>query len=276
MLTQDRALTGRTIALPESRQLDILVAMLEKRGAKVHRCPLVAILDAPDPTPVVAWIQRFIEDPFDYLIILTGEGLRRLVPLAKKNQLDKGFLRALSQTHKLTRGPKPGQALRELGLKADSLADQPTTDGVIKTLDRIDIANRRIGVQLYGDNPNTKLIDYLQTRRATIDTVAPYIYAPDSDEQKILLLIDDLAAGEIDAIAFTSQPQLQRLLKIARKHDSETRLRNGLKQTTVAAVGPLVAQALQDAGIRLDLMPETSFFMKPMVTLLAERFESKQ
>ena len=249
--------------------------MLEKRGATIHRCPLVSILDAPDPTPVLAWIQRFIEGPFDHLIILTGEGLRRLVSLAKKNRLDKDFIRALSQTHKLARGPKPGQALKELGLKAELLADQPTTDGVIQSLNRIDIANRRIGVQLYGDNPNTKLIDYIQTRGASADTVAPYIYAPDSDEQEVLQLIEDLAASKIDAIAFTSQPQLQRLLKIAGKHDREPLLRQGLAQTTVAAVGPLVAQALQDAGIRLDLMPETSYFMKPMVTLLAEQFTSK-
>lgn len=46
-------LAGRTIAVPETRELDIFSSMLERRGATVIRCPLVTILDAPDPQPVL-------------------------------------------------------------------------------------------------------------------------------------------------------------------------------------------------------------------------------
>ena len=51
-----RPLEGKKVALAEGRQLEELAQMLEKEGAKPLRCPLVSILDAPDPVPVLAWL----------------------------------------------------------------------------------------------------------------------------------------------------------------------------------------------------------------------------
>src|SRR5690606_35848097 len=45
-----------------------------------------------------------------------------------------------------------------------------------------------------------------------------------------------------------------------------------LKEVTVAAVGPVVAEELRDRGVGVDLMPEQSFFMKPLVRELVRRF----
>jgi uroporphyrinogen-III synthase len=125
------ALSGRRIALPETRELDRLARMLEAEGAETLRCPLVAILDAPDPAPIGEWLQRL---PFDDLILFTGEGLRRLHGVARRLDLEAGFLEGLRRSRKITRGPKPERALRELGLKSDLRAEEPTTDGLIATL----------------------------------------------------------------------------------------------------------------------------------------------
>ena len=70
------ALAGRTIAVPETRQLDVLASLLERRGAAVLRCPLVGIRDAPDQQPVIAWVKRRLATPSDDLIVFyTGEGV---------------------------------------------------------------------------------------------------------------------------------------------------------------------------------------------------------
>ena len=58
MIAAPPPLAGRTVALPESRELDQLSRLLEEQGATALRCPLVSILDAPDPAPVDAWLQR--------------------------------------------------------------------------------------------------------------------------------------------------------------------------------------------------------------------------
>ena len=41
------------------------------------RCPLVGLLDAPDPAPVMEWLRELIAGRFDYVVLMTGEALRR-------------------------------------------------------------------------------------------------------------------------------------------------------------------------------------------------------
>ena len=206
-------LQGRRVAVPETRELDVFASMLEKRGADVLRCPLVAILDAPDPAPVLEWIRAFNAGACDDLILLTGEGLRRLVACIERHapELRAPFVARLGQVRILTRGPKPGRALRELGLKPTLTAVEPTTRGVIETLLDLDLKGHRVGVQLYGTEPNAPLQHALQAAGATVLTVAPYVYADAADTQRVLELIERLAAGSLDAIAFTSKLQIERL-----------------------------------------------------------------
>ena len=75
-------LAGRRVVVPETRELETMARMLERQGATVLRCPLVAILDLEDPAPAEAWLRRFIDTPPDDLILLTGEGLSRLMGVA--------------------------------------------------------------------------------------------------------------------------------------------------------------------------------------------------
>jgi uroporphyrinogen-III synthase len=44
-----------------------------------------------------------------------------------------------------------------------------------------------------------------------------------------------------------------------------------LARTLVAAVGPIVAEALARHGIRAQVMPQEAFFMKPLTTALEEQ-----
>jgi len=264
------ALSGQIVAVPESRQLDILEDLLVRRGASVVRVPLVAILDAPEPEPVLRWIDTFIGDPADYLIILTGEGLRRLCSLARRHGREAAFIAALQRTCTVCRGPKPGRALKEIDLKPDLLGKAPTTPGVIATLHELDLAGKRVAVQLYGEEPNLLLIDYLGDRGAVVSAVAPYVYAPHTHEEKVVELIHALARGDITMMTFTSQPQFTRLQEVASRNGIEEALRIGLARIVVAAVGPVVGEQLQAAGVRVSVMPESQFFMKPMVTELVK------
>lgn len=271
MTELDKKLTGRIIALPETRELDLFADMLERRGAQTRRCPLVSIHDVVDAAPVEAWIRQCIAGDFEDIILLTGEGLRRLRGFAERAGLHDDFVAALATLRKITRGPKPARELRKLGMKTDMAASAPTTEGIIETLSAADLQGRQVAVQLYGDNPNQVLMDFLQSAGADAFPVAPYRYADAAEVEAVTTLIRSLEAGEIDAVGFTSSPQVERLLKVARQHDLSDALQLGMQKTTIAAVGPLVADALRTAGFKVDLMPSDSFFLKPMVNALAER-----
>ena len=269
------SLAGRTVALPETRQLDVLAAMFERRGATVVRMPLVTILDSPDRQAVESWLTAFIATTPDYLIILTGEGIRRLAGFSLRAGCRDAFVAALARTGKVCRGPKPGRALKELGLKPDLQARWPTTTGVIATLDDIELAGRRVGVQLYGEDPNRQLMDYLAGRGADAIPVAPYVYSEETDARRVEHLIERLCSGEIEVIAFTSKPQVTRLLQVAGNAGQDARLLEGLQRTLVAAVGPVVAGQLEMAGVQVDISPTDSYFMKPMVRAI-ERYLTRQ
>jgi uroporphyrinogen-III synthase len=266
-------LSGRTIAVPETRELDVFAGLLERRGASVLRCPLVAIRDAPDPAPVLAWIREFAHGDCDDLILLTGEGLRRLMGCIEQHApaLKEPFLRELGRVRKITRGPKPARALKELGLAADLPASAPTTQGVIHTLRQVTIAGHRVGLQLYGTEPNFPLVEFLQGAGARVLTVAPYEYADAVDDQTVRSLLGRMASGTVDAIAFTSASQVERLFNV----ESEAVVRQALGRTLVAAIGPVVAAALEARGVQPRVMPADSFFLKPLTAALEEALGSK-
>ncbi len=261
------------IAVPESRQLDTMAQLLEKRGAQVLRIPLIAIHDAPDEGPVLSWIEQFIDSPPDLFIILTGEGVRRLLALAERHALKAALVDALSQTSLLSRGPKPARALREIGIKNAVQANSPTTDGVIDSLTTMDLKGRRVAVQLYGEDPNVKLVNYLASRQGRAETVSPYVYADESDEKRVLALIRALIENAVDVIAFTSQPQFRRLQSVAKRHGLLDEMIKSLNQCCVAAIGPVVKGQLEESGIKVDIMPEQAFFMKPLVTEIMRYFQ---
>jgi Uroporphyrinogen-III synthase HemD len=87
-------LSGRRIVVPETRELGQLVRMLQERGADTVLCPMIAIRDAPDPAPVEAWLRRFAKGTCDDLVLMTGEGLRRLLGFARRFDLEPAFLSA--------------------------------------------------------------------------------------------------------------------------------------------------------------------------------------
>jgi uroporphyrinogen-III synthase len=266
-------LAGRTVAVPETRELEVFAAMLERRGAQVLRCPLVAIRDAPDPAPVLDFSARLARGEFDDLVLTTGEGLRRILECIERHesQSKDAFLAALARVRRITRGPKPARALRELGLKPDIAVSPPTTAGIIASLAGERLAGRRVAVQLYGTEPNRPLMEFLERAGASVHTVAPYVYADGADDAAVQRLLARLGAGEVDAIAFTSTPQVERLFAAA----APAVVAAALARTLVAAVGPVVAAALARHGIEACRVPQQAFFLKPLTTLLEEALRAR-
>jgi uroporphyrinogen-III synthase len=265
-----RPLDGRTVALAEGRQLEELADLLAREGATPLRCPMVSILDAPDPAPVSAWLHELVADRFHYLVLMTGEGLRRLLGFAEREGLRDKVIAAVARTRTVTRGPKPVRALKEIGLSPTQVAEAPTTEGVIATLRHEPLQGKTVGVQFYAES-NPPLMQFLQEAGAAVRTVLPYVYAPAADSDRVADLIDRMAQGRVDAIVFTSSPQVDRLYEVAAERGLETPLRDGLGKTRVAAVGPVVADNLRQRCVRVDICPEQGFVMKNLVLQMTRK-----
>lgn len=270
------ALDGLRILVPESRELDLFATMLETEGAVALRCPLVRILDLDDTREAEAWIAQLIRGEFQDVIWLTGEGLRRLLAIAEREGSRTALVDGLAHVRSITRGPKPARALRELGLAPGLAAATPTSQGVLDSLANEDIVNRRIGVQIYpGDGANV-LLQALRDRSAVVFPITPYRYASQTDTEQVAGVIRKLAAGEIDMIAFTSSPQIDRLVEVARAASLAQELDDAFAKVTVAAIGPVVEETLHRYGVARIVRPETSFHLKPLVRTIAAAWKDAQ
>jgi uroporphyrinogen-III synthase len=263
-------LNGYRILILETREEAQFSRLLTEQGADVLQCPMFAIHDAPDPAPVEAWIRRFIAKPFDDLVLMTGEGLRRLMKVARQANCDADFIAALGKARKFARGPKPGRALREIGLEPQVTTEKPTSEGIVEMLSQIDLKGHRLGLQLYPDKDHSALIGAISAQGADVDTVLPYVYDAKAADTNIVTAIEEMAAGKVDAIALTSSGQPRRLFEVAKAHGCEARLREGLKRTPIASVGPVVSDELSAHGLKPDITPAgEAYFMKPLISAMA-------
>jgi uroporphyrinogen-III synthase len=263
-------LNGYRILILETREEAQFSRLLTEQGADVLQCPMFTIHDAPDPAPIEAWIRRFIEEPFDDLVLMTGEGLRRLMKVVRRIGVEPEFVASLTKARKFARGPKPGRALREIGLEPQMTTEKPTSEGVAEMLVRLDLRGHRLGLQLYPDKDHSRLVGAITAQGAEVDTVLPYAYDARAADANIVTAIDEMAKGRIDAIALTNLGQVRRLIEVARAHGFEDRLREGLERTAIASVGPVVSDELRSHGLRTDISPANdAYFMKPLISAMA-------
>src|SRR6202158_2078582 len=264
-------LNGYRILILETREEAQFSRLLTEQGADVLQCPMFTIHDAPDSNPIEAWIRRFVEKPCNDLVLMTGEGLRRLMKGARRIDLEQDFIAAVGRARKFARGPKPGRALREIGLEPQVTTEKPTSEGIAEMLARVDLRGHRVGLQLYPDKDHSVLIGAVTAQGAEVDPVAPYVYDAQAADANIVTAIDEMAQGRIDAIALTSSGQVRRLIEVAQAHHCEKRLRDGLAHIPIASVGLVVSDELKSHALRTDIAPANgAYFMKPLISAMAE------
>jgi uroporphyrinogen-III synthase len=102
---------------------------------------------------------------------------------------------------------------------------------------------------------------YFLAKGTPVNVVAPYVYVAAADDAEVIALIEKIADGVIDAIAFTGAAQVRRLHDAAAESGRGTELATRLKRALVAAVGPVVAKEPAGFGILNPLVPARAFAM---------------
>ncbi len=260
-----------------------MAGLIERHGGVPYPAPVLQEVYLKDSPEVQQLVLDVCAGRIDAVTLLTGVGTQALVSTAAAMGREAEFIQALDQLTIIARSPKPARVLRQHKIHIDVMPPEPyTTADLVNSLQEWDLSGKVVALQHYG-GPNRPLVQHLQDKGVEVREVTLYTWGLPEDEAPVLKMVDGLAAGNIDAIAFTSQPQVGNLLTIAAKAGKESSLRAALGAESrpsdgdsdggavVASVGPVCTRRLRDAGIPVDVEPEHPH-MGSMVLALAEYF----
>ena len=235
----------------ESRRATEMGSLIERHGATALLAPSMREVPISDNPAAATAVRKLIAGEFPFLILLTGVGTEALLDVARSEGLEQPFLQALQTTSLIIRGPKPAAVLARLGLKYAVRAPEPNTwRELLAAIDaaEIQLAGTQVAVQEYGV-PNPQLYDALRQRGAIVQPIPVYRWALPENTQPLVDALQEIAAGRVNVVLFTSAGQVANVLEVAKRSGLETGFLHAARNSVrIASIGPACTEALLDAG----------------------------
>lgn len=242
-------LQGATVALLEARAADQVVALMRRHGAMTLSAPALAEIPVIAPEAVQALLEETRRQPPKLAIFQTGTGTRVLFDMAREHGAALALGAVFDRCLVAVRGPKPAAALRSHGIRIDRSAQAPyTTVELLAAVADIAMANEIVLVQRYGET-NDALRAGLENAGATVREIPVYRWALPADLLPLMVLMDELEAGRVDAVVFTSASQLRNLRTVATDAGRFETVWEALRASRLVSIGPVCSQALRDLGL---------------------------
>jgi uroporphyrinogen-III synthase len=242
----------RVIAF-ESRRANEIAELIRRQQGDPFVAPSMREAPLENNAEAFEFAERLFRGEFDMMILLTGVGTKALHKVLASKYPAERFPEALRSITVVARGPKPAAVLRELHVPITVNVPEPNTWR--KLLDAI--AGRpetRIAVQEYGKS-NTEFLDALRARGAEVTPVRIYQWDLPQDLGPLKEAARRIADGQADVVMFTTSIQIQHLFRIASEAGIEGSVRDGIKRSVVASIGPTTTETLEEFDLHPDLEP---------------------
>ncbi len=261
-------LAGFRIGVTSDRRSGDLIDALERRGASVFHAPALKIAPIAEDVELLKDTAAMVAARPDLFVITTAYGMRRWFEAADAAGLGDDLLDVLAGGGIYVRGPKARGAVRAAGLDDVGISSDETTATLVDQLLQQDLSGLTIGVQLHAYADEHQLAR-LRSAGATLLTVTPYRWIKPEGSERLPRLIDAVCAGQLDCVTFTSAPAVDALFSTAAEQGLQEELIRRFRHTVLAAaVGPVTAQPLLDAGIE-PIVPER-FRMGALIRLVCD------
>jgi uroporphyrinogen-III synthase len=251
-----QVMAGCTVLVTADRRSGELAAALERRGATVRHAPALSMIPHVDDESLLAATRALVAAPPDVLVATTGVGFRAWIEAADAHGLADDLVAALRGVRIVARGPKARGAIQAAGLHADWVAESETSAEVAEVLLSEGVAGLHVAIQQHGAGADG-LDQVFEKAGATVTDLVVYRWGPTLDPAAVAASARAAAAGEIDAVVFTSAPGAEAWLSAveADGFGDAVAARFASGDMVAAAVGPVTAQPLERRGIP-SLQPE--------------------
>ncbi len=261
-----RPLFGRRVLVTRPReQAAELVDLLSALGADAVEAPMIRIMPPEDLGP----LRRAAAEPdsFDWMVFTSANGVEAFMAVLIKGERD---IRALKGPQLCAVGTGTAEKLAQYGIKVDlvpeefrgeavaaALAARTTLDGARVLLPRADIARDVV-------------VDQLRAAGAVVTAVVAYrTVLDDTQGEGGPDIYGMLLEGRIDVVTFASASAVRNFAKVYGRDQTADLLKNA----TVAAIGPVTAEAAAQLGINVTIQP-ASYTIPGLVDAIAAHYRT--
>jgi uroporphyrinogen III methyltransferase/synthase len=259
-----RPLFGKRVLVTRSReQAGELVELLEDLGAEPIEAPSIRIAPPPDFTPLDAAIAE--AGTYDWIVFTSANGVEIFMRRLFASPLD---VRALKGPRLCAIGPATADRLARYGLKVDLMPVEYRAEAILDALGATgSLAGTRVLLPR-ADIARELLADELRRSGAEVTEIAAYrtLLEPltaDGEHDIYKLLLE----GAIDVVMFTSASTVRNFARAI----GEEQAADLLRQTVVACIGPVTAEAAQQLHIEATIVPR-DYTVPALVAAIVEHF----
>ena len=233
-----RPLFGKRVLVTRTRrQASDLSRALSAQGAEPIELPTIEITPVFDAREMRDAIETLRTAGYGWCIFTSANAVEIFMRELAARSLD---ARAFGRTRIAAIGPGTADALAVHGLRADVVPARFVAEGLLDALTSHVLRGQRILLPRAADAREV-LLDGLRAAGAHVDELKLYVSSiperPDAEGLRAL------RTGEIDIATFASSSSVRNLIAML-GGDVEP-----LRRVRIAAIGPITAQAVRDAGL---------------------------
>jgi uroporphyrinogen III methyltransferase / synthase len=253
---------ARVLVTRAADQAGPLLAALRAAGAEARAVPMIRFESAGDPAEAARALAAI--DDYDAVLFASANAVRELARRATAL----GVSLADRRPRIVCVGPATARAALDAGLRVDAVPEERfDAEGLFEALGRLlPLAGRRFLIPRAAGG-RERLPELLTAAGARPEPLVVYRTLPPSVDPAPLR--EALAAGEFDTLTFASPSAVRHFVALL-----DGAARAAAERCTVAAIGPVTAEALAAAGLPPDVVAARAEGPE-LVRALAEHRERK-
>ncbi len=264
---EKRPLFGKRIVVTRTRsQASTLLAGLEESGANCLECSTINIQPVESYDALDIELERIQE--YHWIIFSSLNGVNYFF----QRLFDKGMdARDLKGPDIAVVGKSTADLLHSYGVHANLIPSVFTSEGLAESLLDQGVEGRNVLIPR-AVKAREILPETLRGAGAQVTLVPVYKNSPPEGRKEELR--EELEAGKVDMVTFTSSSTVRNFLTMVDAKDQEElqRLLAGVK---IAAIGPITAKTVTDNGLAVDVQPE-QHTIPAMVDVVVEYYQERK